>query len=125
MQRRIDNDNPKLCSEVNLGNKKYVRYHEEAYLYSVGKKGFTDLARKADAVRKIGGVSLDSFDFVVAKRILISQLRGFHISVNGSQAFSNSGMITFSFGIVTPFLVDERKQKKDTTPSISTRHECL
>jgi hypothetical protein len=62
MQRKIENEDPKLCWEVNLGNKKYVRYHEGAYLYSLGKKGFTDLAKKTDAVRKIGGVSLVSVE---------------------------------------------------------------
>ncbi len=62
--KRLDRNDPKLCSEVNLGNKKYVRYDEGAYLYSMGKKNFTDLAKKADAVRKIGGVCLISIEKV-------------------------------------------------------------
>ena len=62
MQKRVEADDPKLCSEVNLGNKKYVRYHEGAYLYSMGKKNFTGMARKADAIRKVGGVCLVSIE---------------------------------------------------------------
>lgn len=60
MKRIEEMNNPKLCAEVNMGNKKYVRYNEGAYLYSISKRNFTDLAKKADAIRKIGGVSLVS-----------------------------------------------------------------
>lgn len=60
MKRIEEMNDPKLCEEVNLGNKKYVRYNEGAYLYSISKRNFTDLAKKADAIRKIGGVSLVS-----------------------------------------------------------------
>lgn len=58
MKRNTDYDDPKLCSEINLKNKKYVRYNEGAYLYSIGKKLFIEMAKKADAVRKVGQVSL-------------------------------------------------------------------
>ena len=64
--KRLDRNDPKLCSEVNQGNKKYVRYDEGAYLYSMGIRNFTDLAKKADAVRKIGGVCLTSIEKVNA-----------------------------------------------------------
>ena len=49
-------------SLFNSGEKKYVRYEEGAYLYSMGRKTFTDLAKEADAVRKIGGVCLVSIE---------------------------------------------------------------
>ncbi len=62
MKRKESMDDPKLCAEVNLGNKKYVRYNEGSYLYSVSKRNFTDLAKQADAIRKIGGVSLVSVE---------------------------------------------------------------
>ncbi len=60
--KRIETDNPELASQVNSGSKKYVRYEEGAYLYSMGRKTFTDLAKEADAVRKIGGVCLVSIE---------------------------------------------------------------
>ena len=60
--KRIETDNPELASQVNSGEKKYVRYEEGAYLYSMGRKTFTDLAKEADAVRKIGGVCLVSIE---------------------------------------------------------------
>ena len=33
--RRLEEDNPELASAVNSGSKKYVRYEEGAYLYSM------------------------------------------------------------------------------------------
>ena len=60
--RRLEEDNPELASAVNSGSKKYVRYEEGAYLYSMGRKNFTELAKEADAVRKIGGVCLVSVE---------------------------------------------------------------
>lgn len=60
--RRLEENNPELASAVNSGAKKYVRYEEGAYLYSMGRKNFTELAKEADAVRKIGGVCLVSVE---------------------------------------------------------------
>lgn len=60
--RRLEEDNPELASAVNSGSKTYVRYEEGAYLYSMGRKNFTELAKEADAVRKIGGVCLVSVE---------------------------------------------------------------
>lgn len=62
LKRKENMDDPKLCEQVNLGNKKYVRYEEAQYLYSMGKKKLYNLAKEAKAVRKIGGVSLVSIE---------------------------------------------------------------
>lgn len=43
---------------VLTGQKRYVRYQEGAELYSMGLHGFQDLAKEADAVRKVKGVAL-------------------------------------------------------------------
>lgn len=51
---------------VNNGQKRYVRYREGAELYSMGIHGFTDLAKEADAVRKINGVCLVNIDILNA-----------------------------------------------------------
>ena len=44
--------------------KRYVRYQEGADLYSMSLRKFTDIARDAGAVRKIGGMALVSVDCV-------------------------------------------------------------
>lgn len=40
------------------GQKEYVRYKEGAELFSVGERTFMNLAKEANAVRKIKGISL-------------------------------------------------------------------
>ena len=43
---------------VQEGRKKYIRIEEGAELYSVGRNTFRELAKEADAVRKVKGVVL-------------------------------------------------------------------
>ncbi|MBQ5674276.1 MAG: hypothetical protein IIV45_04200 [Lachnospiraceae bacterium] len=40
------------------GQKEYVRYKEGAELFSVGERTFMNLAKEANAVRKIKGICL-------------------------------------------------------------------
>lgn len=49
---------------VTSGQKKYVRYSEGAELYSMGIHAFTELAREANAVRKVRGVCLVNLDII-------------------------------------------------------------
>ncbi len=49
---------PELEVNVTSGVKKYVRYGEGAKLFSMGERTFMDLAKEANAVRKIKGVCL-------------------------------------------------------------------
>ena len=60
--KRKELNEPELCNEVNNGTRKYVRYREGAGIYSMGVKKFTELAKGADAVRKVGAVTLVSID---------------------------------------------------------------
>ena len=53
---------PELERTVNSGTKKYVRYNEGAELFSMGERSFMDLAKEANAVRKIKGVCLVNID---------------------------------------------------------------
>lgn len=47
-----------LPEKVKNGQKKYIRYAEGAELYSMGQHSFRELAKEADAVRKVKGVAL-------------------------------------------------------------------
>lgn len=49
---------------VTSGQKKYVRYSEGAELYSMGLHGFMELAKEANAVRKVRGVCLVNIDVI-------------------------------------------------------------
>lgn len=40
------------------GQKEYVRYREGAELFSIGERTFMNLAKEANAVRKIKGICL-------------------------------------------------------------------
>lgn len=60
--KRKETNEPELCNEVNSGTRKYVRYREGAGIYSMGIRKFTELAKEADAVRKVGAVTLVSID---------------------------------------------------------------
>lgn len=46
------------------GKKRYVRYDEGAYLYSMGTQTFIKIAKEAKAVVKIHGISLVNIDMV-------------------------------------------------------------
>ncbi len=54
----------KLELTVTSGVKKYVRYGEGAVLFSMGERSFMDLAKEANAVRKIKGVCLVNIDVI-------------------------------------------------------------
>ena len=43
---------------VGCGSKKYVTYEEGMKLYSLGKTNFTELAKNANAIRKVKGRNL-------------------------------------------------------------------
>ena len=54
--RRIQIEPIKI--KIENGQKLYIRYNEGAELYSLGLHTFMDLAKEADAIRKIRGVVL-------------------------------------------------------------------
>ncbi len=54
--RRIQIEPIKI--KIENGQKLYIRYHEGAELYSLGLHTFMDLAKEAEAIRKIRGVVL-------------------------------------------------------------------
>ena len=60
--KRKEMNEPELCNEVNNGTRKYVRYREGAGIYSLGLRKFTELAKEADTVRKVGVVTLVSIE---------------------------------------------------------------
>lgn len=55
---------PELELTVKSGAKKYVRYGEGAILFSLGERKFMELAKEANAVRKIKGVCLVNIDVI-------------------------------------------------------------